>query len=135
MRKITWYMSYVLHAYFLTLKIHNNVFSPLILSRCQDVILSFAIKTVIRSVVTCIMHLTVVCILVRIKLFSRFWRNHPPHMKAMVIFIEIFFFFEKLNNQKQKNKKTKTQNVIFPAPPILNIFAWKFQGLVLGWVE
>ena len=47
-----------IHAYFLTLKIHNNVFSPLISSRCQDVILSYAIKTVIRSVVTCIMHLT-----------------------------------------------------------------------------
>ena len=42
-----------------------------------------------------------------------------PHMKAFGVFIERKqnnFFFEQPNNQKQK------QNVIFRAPPILNIF-------------
>ena len=52
-----------------------------------------------------------------------------PHMNAFGVFIEKkqTIFFEQPNNQKQ--------NVIFRAPPILNIFSWKFHGLVLGLVE
>ena len=38
------------------------------------------------------------------------------------------FFFEKPSNQKPKSK----QNVIFRASAILNIFSWKFMGLVFG---
>ena len=124
------YMSYVLHAYFLTLKIHNNVFSPLILSRCQDVILSSAIKTVIRSVVTCIMHLTVVCILVWIKLFFQDSEEtiHSAETNATSYESHGDFHWEKtkqkfLNNPITKNKKTK-QN--FPALPILNFFHQNF---------
>jgi hypothetical protein len=82
---------------------------------------------------------TVVCILVRMKSFLRFWRNHSylvqkkmiPHMKAFGVF----------NKMKQKKKilKKKVQNGRlkkghFPAQPILNIFLWNFFELVLGLV-
>jgi hypothetical protein len=50
-----------------------------------------------------------------------------PHLRAMVIFIENFFF-EKTNNQKQ-NKKNKTKKCHFPALPILNIFSQKISGI------
>ena len=43
------------------------------------------------------------------------------------IFIGIFFF---LKNPITKNQKPKKCH--FPAPPILNIFLQKFQGLVFG---
>jgi hypothetical protein len=42
--------------------------------------------------------------------------------------------------KKKKNLEKKIQNgrlkkAHFPAPPILNIFSWKFHGFVLGLVE
>ena len=36
---------------------------------------------------------------------------------------------------KKKFKMAKAKKPHFPAPPILNIFSWKFHGLVLGLVE
>ena len=36
---------------------------------------------------------------------------------------------------KKKFKMADSKKGHFPAPPILNIFSWKFQGLVLGLVE
>ena len=78
---------------------------------------------------------TVVCILVRMRCFPRFWRNHPycrkkmiPHMNRLLVFIEMkqrFFFLFKMAGSKKNH---------FPAPPIFNIFSWKFFGLVLGLV-
>ena len=53
-------------------------------------------------------------------------------MNGLLVFIEmkriiIIFFFEfKMADSKKSH---------FPAPPILNIFSWKFYGLVLGLVE
>ena len=51
-----------------------------------------------------------------------------------MFFIEkiFFFFFEQPNNQKPKTKKLNKSH--FPAPPILNIFFWKFYGLGVGLV-
>ena len=42
---------------------------------------------------------------------------------------KISFFFEKKKYKMADSKKTYC-----PAPPILNIFSWKFHGLVLGLV-
>jgi hypothetical protein len=54
-------------------------------------------------------------------------------MKAFGLFNKMkqktFFFLKK----KIQNGRLKKGH--FPAPPILNIFLWKFHGLVLGLVE
>ena len=52
--------------------------------------------------------------------------------------MKAFGLFNKMK-QKKKDLKKKIQNGRlkkghFPAPPILNIFLWKFYGLVLGLV-
>ena len=82
---------------------------------------------------------TVVCILVGIKSFPRFWRNHPYcRNKWYLVWTGCLFslrwrkkkfFFEKEIQNGQLKKAH------FPGPPILNIFSWKFHGLVLGIVE
>jgi hypothetical protein len=36
---------------------------------------------------------------------------------------------------KKKIKMADSKKLHFPAPPILNIFSWKFHGLILGLVE
>ena len=55
-------------------------------------------------------------------------------MKGLLVFIEmeqnVFFFLKKVIQNGWLKKKTH-----FPAPPILNIFSWKFHGLVLGLVK
>ena len=43
-------------------------------------------------------------------------------------------FFTEMK-QKKKIKMTASKKPHFPAPPVLNIFSWKFHGLVLGLVE
>ena len=54
--------------------------------------------------------------------------------KCWLIFMRVKqkknFFFE-----KKKFKMADSKKGHFPAPPILNIFSWKFHGLVLGLVE
>ena len=39
------------------------------------------------------------------------------------------------NGRLRKFKMAASKKPHFPAPPILNIFSWKFHGLVLGLVE
>ena len=61
-------------------------------------------------------------------------------MKAKVIFIEKKKKFKKIQKKHSKKNSKKIQNsrlkkAHFPAPPIINIFLWKFDGLVLGLVE
>ena len=56
-----------------------------------------------------------------------------PHMNGLLFFIrwsKFFFFF-----WKNKFKMAASKKPHFPAPPILNIFSWKFHGWVLGLVE
>ena len=48
-----------------------------------------------------------------------------PHMNGLLVFIKM----------KQNSKWPTQKKSHFPAPPILNIFSWKFHGLVLGLVE
>jgi hypothetical protein len=54
-----------------------------------------------------------------------------PHMKAFGLFDKMkqFLFFLKKKIQNGRLKKCN-----FPAPPILNIFLWKFYGSVFGLV-
>ena len=39
------------------------------------------------------------------------------------------------NFEKKKIKMADSKKPHFPAPPILNIFSWKFHGLILGFLE
>ena len=81
---------------------------------------------------------TVLCILVQMKSFPRFWRNHSlcrnkwyliHIMKAKLIFTEgkMFMKIPKSNNKKQK----KCQ---FSSSANSQYFSWTLQGWVIGWV-
>ena len=46
-----------------------------------------------------------------------------------------FFHWDEAKKKRKKNQNGRLKNPHFPAPPILNIFLWKFYGLVLELVE
>ena len=56
-----------------------------------------------------------------------------PHMTGLLVFIEMK---QKKNCWKKKKiKMANSKKPHFPARPILNVFSWKFHGLVFGLVE
>ena len=68
---------------------------------------------------------TVVCILVRMKSFPRFWRNHPYCRNRWYLIWTRAACFH-WDEAKKKNQNGRLKKRSFPAPPILHIFSWIF---------
>ena len=73
-------------------------------------------------------------------LFAGNQSNHQNFEKSLLSY-KCWLIFIGMKEKKKKIEKKKNLNgrlkrkSHFPAPPILNIFSWKFHGLVLGLVE
>jgi hypothetical protein len=67
------------------------------------------------------------------EVFSKILKKPSIVQKKMLPHMKAFGLFDKMKQKKKINGCVKKGH--FPAPPILNIFLWKFYGLVLGLVE
>ena len=70
--------------------------------------------------------------LVEIRVIIKISKN--PCYPINVDWFSLEWSKKKKKNSKKKFKMADSKKPHFPAPPILNIFSWKFHGLVLGLV-
>ena len=61
--------------------------------------------------------------------------NQSNHQNLVPSMLTYKFWLIFMEMKQKKIKMVNSKELSFSTPPILNIFAWKFQELVLGLVE